>query len=301
MEVKSKWGCPMKIIDAHMHFSDIEEFKRTAQDKSLLDYSSQGIAREYKESNVILGIGMGLTEKQKDGFPDPSASTPMGLDLEETIPPIIVYCVGINPYHLGEQEIYSIEMALQKPEVVGIKIYLGYYPFYAYDEVYTPVYKLAIKYNMPVVFHTGDTYSERGLLKYSHPLTLDEVAVKYRDINFMMAHFGDPWCLDGAEVVYKNRNMFADLSGLIVGNEENNDRLKDSPLFFSHLRHALTYCDNYSKFLFGTDWPLVPIKPYIQFVKELIPEEHHEDVFYNTALRVFPKIKPFLEASENNE
>ncbi len=284
----------MKIIDAHMHFSNIEEFKRTAQEKSMVDYSYQGIVKEYKDNNVVLGIGMGLTEGVKEGFPDPSSVNPMGLDLEASIPPNIVYCVGVNPHKLDELALAHIEKDLQKPEVVGIKIYLGYYPFYAYDEVYEPVYRLAMKYQLPVVFHTGDTYSERGLLKYSHPLTLDEVAVKYREINFLMAHFGDPWTLDGAEVVYKNRNMFADLSGLIVGNKENNDHLKNSPVFFSHLRHALTYCDNYQKFLFGTDWPLVPVEPYIQFVKELIPEEFHGDVFYETAIKVFPKIKNFL-------
>jgi predicted TIM-barrel fold metal-dependent hydrolase len=125
-------------------------------------------------------------------------------------------------------------------------------------------------------------------------LTLDEVAVEHRDINFVMAHFGDPWTLDGAEVVYKNRNMYADLSGLVVGTGEDLKRYKDSPRFFNHLKHALTFTDNYKKFLFGTDWPLIPVQPYIDFVKSIIPKEYHEDVFYNTALKVFPKIEQHL-------
>jgi uncharacterized protein len=285
----------MKIIDAHMHYSNIESFKQTARDLSKLDYSYDGIIKEYDKAGVVLGIAMGLTEKEVEGFPDPLAATPMGIDLDVKVPEKVVYCAGINPYHLGEKEIAELEETVQKPDVVGLKIYLGYYPYYAYDEVYQPVYKLAAKYGLPVVFHTGDTYSERGLLKYSHPLTLDEVAVMHRDVNFMMAHFGDPWTLDGAEVVYKNRNMYADLSGLVVGTREDINRYKDSPRFFNHLKHALTFTDNYEKFLFGTDWPLVPIQPYIDFVKEIIPEEHHEDVFYNTAVKIFPKIRPFLK------
>jgi predicted TIM-barrel fold metal-dependent hydrolase len=284
----------MKIIDAHMHFSDIESFKETAKQLSKLDYSSAGLLKEYKEADVVLGIGMGVEEIEKEGFPDPSSPTPMGLDLEPEIPKSVVYCPGINPYHINVEELTKLEETVQQPEVVGIKIYLGYYPFYAYDEVYQDVYKLAAKYQLPVVFHTGDTYSERGLLKYSHPLTIDEVAVKHRDVNFMMAHFGDPWTLDAAEVVYKNRNVFADLSGLVVGTGEDIARYKESPRFFNHLKHALTFTDDYSKFLFGTDWPLVPIQPYIDFVKEIIPEEYHEDVFYNTAVKLFPKIKRFL-------
>lgn len=284
----------MKIIDAHLHFSNIKSFHETAQTLSFVDYSYDGINKEYEEANVVLGIAMGLTETDGMGFPDNSAKTPMGLDLGDSTPANIVYCAGINPYDLDEIALNRLEEEVQQPNVVGMKIYLGYYPFFAYDEVYEPVYKLAEKYQLPVVFHTGDTYSERGLLKYSHPLTIDEVAVKHRNINFMMAHFGDPWTLTGAEVVYKNSNVFADLSGIIVGTEKELME-KSEGRFLDHLRHALVFADSYDKLLFGTDWPLIPIKPYIEFIKNLIPEEYHEAVFYQTAVKLFPKIKPFLE------
>lgn len=285
----------MNIIDAHMHLSHIQTFKDTASESSSVQYSIDGLLQEYKECGVVLGIGMGITETMDGAFPDPQAKTPMGLDMIDQYPPQFVYCPGINPFTLDQAALDELEKTLQRPEAVGIKIYLGYYPFYAYDEVYQPVYELAKQYKVPVVYHTGDTYSERALLKYSQPLTVDEVAVAHRDVNFMMAHLGDPWVLDGAEVVYKNRNVFADLSGLMVGDAKECARFKDSPLFFSHLRHALVYCDNYDKLLFGTDWPLAPISAYKQFVEELIPEAYHQDVFFNTAVRVFPKIAPLVK------
>ncbi|PWW30256.1 hypothetical protein DFO73_103138 [Cytobacillus oceanisediminis] len=283
----------MKVIDAHIHFSDIKSFHQTAKELSFVDYSFKGHQGEFQKANVVLSIAMGLTETDQMGFPDYGARTPMCLDLDKAIPDNIVYCPGINPYDLNEESLNRLERELQKPKVVGIKIYLGYYPFYAYDEVYEPVYALAGKYSVPVVFHTGDTYSERGLLKYSHPLAIDEVAVRHRNVNFMMAHFGDPWTLTGAEIIYKNSNVYADLSGLIVGTEKELKK-RSEDRFLDHLRHALVFADSYDKLLFGTDWPLAPVGPYIDFIKGLIPEEHHADVFYNTALRVFPKIKPFL-------
>lgn len=283
----------MKIIDAHIHFSNIQSFHQTAKELSYVDYSYDGYVKEYNEANVVLSIAMGVTETSGMGFPDYGAKTPMGIDLTEAIPENMVYCPGINPYDLSEETLDKLEMEIQKPQAVGMKIYLGYYPFYAYDEVYEPVYALAEKYGLPIVFHTGDTYSERGLLKYAHPLTIDEVAVKHRKVNFMMAHFGDPWTLTGAELIYKNSNVFADLSGLIVGTEKELKKHSEGR-FLDHLRHALVFSNSYDKLLFGTDWPLAPIGPYIEFIKALIPEEHHEDVFYNTALKVFPKIKPFL-------
>ncbi|MEH7125403.1 TatD family hydrolase [Bacillus sp. JJ1773] len=283
----------MKIIDAHIHFSDILSFHQTAREQSFVDYSYNGYVEEFNKANVVLSIAMGVTETPEMGFPDYHAQTPMGLDLARSLPDQIVYCPGINPYDLNEEALLRLELEIQKPNVVGMKIYLGYYPFYAYDEVYEPVYRLAEKYRLPIVFHTGDTYSERGLLKYAHPLTIDEVAVKHRNVTFMMAHFGDPWTLTGAEIIYKNPNVYADLSGLLVGTEKELIS-KSEGRFLDHLRHALVFSDSYHKLLFGTDWPLVPVGPYIEFIKKLIPEEHHEDVFYNTAIKVFPKIKPFL-------
>lgn len=284
----------MKIIDAHIHYSAIQSFHQTANEISFVDYSYAGYEREYEDAGVILSIAMGVTETPNMGFPDDGAETPMGIDLSETLPKSIVYCAGINPFHLDEAALSALEQEVQKSNVVGIKIYLGYYPFYAYDTVYEPVYAIARKYGLPVVFHTGDTYSERGLLKYSHPLAIDEVAVKYRDITFMMAHFGDPWTLTGAEIIYKNRNVYADLSGLIVGTEATLQE-KSEGRFLDHLRHALVFADSYDKLLFGTDWPLVPVKPYIRFIQDLIPAEYHEAVFYQNAIKVFPRIKPFLK------
>lgn len=284
----------MKIIDAHIHYSKINSFRETAEQISKVDYSREGIQKEFKENNVALGIAMGVTETKGEGFPDSASPSPMGIDLTEEIPSNIVYCAGINPFKLGDDALKQLRIELEKPECVGIKIYLGYYPFYAYDEVYEPVYKIAKEFNVPVVYHTGDTYSERGRLRFSHPLAIDEVAVKHRDMTIMMAHFGDPWVLDGAEVVYKNSNVYADLSGLVVGADGDIKKLQDTR-FFDHLLHALTFTNNYEKFLFGTDWPLTPIKPYIEFIQDIIPANYHEQVFYETALKVFPGIKPFLK------
>ncbi len=289
-----KDGIVLKIIDAHMHFSHIGSFKETAKEQSHIDYSYEGLMKEYREANVVLGIGMGVTEEKTGEFPDAATSTPMRLDMLREDHRDIVYCPGINPHSLGEQQLLDLETELQQERAVGMKIYLGYYPYYAYDKVYGPIYELAASYKVPVVFHCGDTYSERGLLKYSHPLTLDEVAVMHRDVTFMMAHFGDPWVLDGAEVVYKNSNMYADLSGLIVGDKQEVQRVSKTPHFYDHLRHAIIFCDHYEKLLFGTDWPLVQVQPYVDFIKEFIPEKHWEDVFYNNALKVFPKVKKFL-------
>ena len=46
--------------------------------------------------------------------------------------------------------------------------------------------------------------------------------------------------------------------------------------------------------MYGSDWPLVNLESYIEVVKRLIPADHHDEVFYRNALRVFSKLVPLL-------
>ncbi|MCF8067152.1 MAG: amidohydrolase family protein [Desulfobacterales bacterium] len=288
----------MKIIDAHMHFSNLESFKYTADNISKLDYSARGLKKEFRDSNVILGVGMGVTEAERGSFPCAKAENPMGLDLGTRTPANVACCVGINPVQLeygNRDKILSvIEKTLKRKNIVGIKIYAGYYHFYVYDNIYEPVYELAAQYKLPVVFHGGDPYSEKALLKYSHPLAVDELAMMHRDVNFVIAHMGNPWVMDTANVVLKNENVFTDMSGLFVGDKIQIQSILQEPLQYQYLKTAMLFTSNFDKYLFGTDWPLAPIKPYANLIKQIVPEKHYEKVFYNNALNVFPKIKALL-------
>ena len=53
----------MKIIDSHIHVSNIESFKYTANNISFLDYSPSGLKEEFQKSGIVAAIGMGLTEQ----------------------------------------------------------------------------------------------------------------------------------------------------------------------------------------------------------------------------------------------
>ncbi len=271
----------MKIIDAHIHFSNIQSFKDTAL-KAGLDYSKIGLVNQ--DVDIESFIGMGVTEGKSGSFPDLEAPTPMGLDLDEN-PKNLYSVIGINP-HTIDGNLEKIEQQLQE-NAIGLKIYAGYYHYHVWDEVYHPVYELAKKYQVPVVIHSGDTFSDRGLLKFSMPIEADQLALMYRDVNFVIAHFGDPWIMETAELIHKNPNVYADLSGLIVGDRKDVERFLFQPLFVDHIRRGLVYADSYHKVLFGSDWPLVDINAYVDFICALVPEQHWNDVFYNNAKKLF--------------
>ena len=133
----------------------------------------------------------------------------------------------------------------------------------------------------------GQTAGSRAYLKYSHPLTMDEAAVRHPGVQFVMCHFGNPWLMDAAAVVEKNENVAADLSGLLEGKVDFPQLLKKQSGYFEALKTWISYCDNYEKFMFGTDWPLANYEDYISMVKWLIPESEWEQVFYWTAKTIY--------------
>ncbi len=66
-------------------------------------------------------------------------------------------------------------------------------------------------------------------------------------------------------MIYKNANVWADLSGIFVGDEAAfvalaaRGRLQQT---VERLREALEYAERPDRFLYGTDWPLAPLAAY---------------------------------------
>jgi len=230
-------------------------------------------------------------ETSRFAFPDKTAQTPMFADLAER-PPNFFTCLGVNPHTLDDDAIKRIRKAIQTdPTIVGFKIFAGYYHYYVHDPIYAPIYNLAAEYGLTVAIHTGDTYSEQGLLEYSHPFAADRVAVAFRDTKFLLCHMGDPWIMDACEVAYKNRNVYLDISGLLAGDEKLVAATEKRQLVMQHYSQGLVYLNNYKRAVFGTDWPIAPLKAYVEFCKKIIPAHAYEDVFYNNAFDVYEKVK----------
>ena len=53
------------------------------------------------------------------------------------------------------------------------------------------------------------------------------------------------------------------------------------------LKAWLNYFGDYKRIMYGSDWPIVNIEKYIEVIKHIIPEENHEDVFFNNAANFY--------------
>jgi predicted TIM-barrel fold metal-dependent hydrolase len=211
------------------------------------------------------------------------------LQLAEQVPGL--HAIGVaDPLRSDPDHLRRAERAIATGRVRALKCYLGYSQFGPDHLGYRPYYELAERQQIPVIFHTGDTYSPRARLRLAHPLPIDDVAVDHPKVRFVLAHFGNPWLTDAAAVVYKNINVWADLSGLVVGDastftaEERSESLHELGLA---LRRAFIYAERPNRFVYGSDWPLIPMAPYRDFLRALLPEACHDLVFEENARMLF--------------
>jgi predicted TIM-barrel fold metal-dependent hydrolase len=159
-------------------------------------------------------------------------------------------------------------------EIVAVKFYVGYYHKMP-SECGEILWRLN-QIGCPAIFHCGDCLNsvKCAKLKYSHPLNIDEVAVDYPNMNFIIAHMGYPWHRDAAEVCYKNDNVYADISGFVYGNFSENDSKK-----FKKVLEEFMEISSTEKLLFGTDWPISNQKSYLDTLAS-----YNDGSIYGTAL-----------------
>jgi hypothetical protein len=202
-----------------------------------------------------------------------------------------LHAIGVADPRRSEPEfLRAVETVLAGGRVRALKAYLGYLHYAPDHPGYRPYYELAEQYRLPFIFHTGDTYSPFAKLRYAQPLLVDDVAVDHPRVNFVLSHLGNPWMTDAAEVIYKNMNVWADLSGLVVGSTdsfaaaERQEMLQETS---ACVRRAFRYAERPNRFLYGSDWPLAPMAAYRTFIAAAIPEIYHPQVFEDNARTLF--------------
>ena len=289
---------PGTIVDTHIHVVHgnpdlkpipVEMEQLTA---SPPEVKARRLRMDMEQAKVAVALAMG----QREGQGEDPLGIQSSLQVAAFVPGLKV--VGIaDPRRVTRNHLQAVERQIERErdKIVAFKGYLGYIHFGPEDSRYVPYLKLAAKYNLPVIFHTGDTWSFKAEQKYAHPLRVDEVATNHPEVQFVIAHLGKPWFIDAAQVVWKNNNVWADLAGLYVGDEKSIDellrqeRLPDvmPGLVISDLKNALGYAGRYDRIVYGSDWPLAPMAVYRRFFEAVIPKQHHEAVFRTNAVRLF--------------
>jgi predicted TIM-barrel fold metal-dependent hydrolase len=247
-----------------------------------LDYTVRGLLAELDAA----GIGSGLAIPVQHA-PDVAATLDEGGSLRAESRHRLHLVTTIDPAAGEARVAEAVDRWGRAPELTAIKLFPGYLPFYPHDRRLDPVYEFAERRHVPVMIHQGDTLERDGLLKFARPIEVDEVAVRWPAVQFVLCHLGNPWIEETAELVYKNPNVWTDCSGLLAR--------PTVPYFREMFRRAQTLLHQLlvtvgdaDRVLYGSDWPLESIATAVELVATLpIPEDDRERILGGNARRLF--------------
>ncbi len=261
------------IIDCHTHLNNYHE------DKPRPPKEGMELLLQAMEKNKIDYALVLTSYKVSEHRP----STREVVELTRDVKNLFVVA-GVSYLNYRERDLREISDFLKDGLVKGLKIYPGYEPFYPYDKRCQVIYDLAVEYDVPVMIHSGDTYTPTGKVRYAHPLNVDDVAVDNPQLKIVICHIGNPWIRDCMEVVYKNANVYADISGLVLGDFSSSFER----YLRNNLKEMITYAGEPRYLLFGTDWPLASMESYLDFMRDLkLAKGDMEKILWQNTARLF--------------
>ncbi|MCI4362297.1 MAG: amidohydrolase family protein [Thermoplasmata archaeon] len=269
-------------VDVHVHLTRYWHNLAGTAYRPDLDYTANGLVAELDQAGVGTALAIAIQHA-----PNVAATMEEGRSLLQASGGRLRLVSTVDPRVGDEQIAEALALWAKSPELTAIKLFPGYLPFYPHDPRLDPVYEFAEKHRLPVMIHQGDTLERNALLKFARPIEVDEVAVRWPDIQFVLCHLGNPWVAETAELVYKNLNVWTDCSGLLP---------KPSVRYFREtfeqaralLAGVVATVGDADRVLYGSDWPLESIATAVNLVETLpLPEDDREKILGGNARRLF--------------
>ena len=155
----------------------------------------------------------------------------------------------------------------------GLKLYPCSDGYYADDTHAFKVYEAASSIGMPVMFHHAGMPNSYDLMKHNDPAQIDAVAECFPELRIVLAHLGYPRVEETLYVARKHRNVWCDVSWPYGD--------VNHPSFLYMLWRDLLVALNLGvidKMIFGTDYPGVRQRPYVDMLMNVNHYATHEDL-----------------------
>ena len=193
---------------------------------------------------------------------------------------VLIPFASVDPWR-GRAAARAARRLVEEHGVRGFKFHPSLQGFAPNDPMAYPVYEAIEPLGVPALFHTGQTGIGAGArggggirLRYSNPMSLDDVAVDFPDLPIILAHPSFPWQDEALAVATHKPNVYIDLSGW-------------SPKYFPPqlVRYANTLLKH--KVLFGSDFPVItPDRWLADFAKLDIKPEVRPLILKENAVRL---------------
>ena len=257
-------------IDCHLHLPTFDglESLEAKKNKLLIDLKTNNIDRAIVIPDHIKGSSIGDLDDCINLFKDQPN----------------IYLMGtLNILKDDESIILKLDNLFQTNIIKAIKIFPGHDPHYPNDTRLNKVFDLCIKYDAPLVIHTGWNVGDSDVAKYNDPKYIVEVAKKYQNLKIVIAHYFWPQVDYCFEITKDYSNIYFDTSGLACSDvEEITGKEK--------IKNVLekTIALNSNKVLYGTDYGMCDMKKHLELIESLdIDQEIKEDIYYKNVIKLF--------------
>jgi predicted TIM-barrel fold metal-dependent hydrolase len=126
------------------------------------------------------------------------------------------------------------------------------------------VYKEAERLELPILVHTGLTFSNRFSIHHNQPLIYDDIARKHPKLKICLAHMGWPWLWDAVTVAIRNPNVYLDTAATYVGTPAEHVRQITTTLSSRVIENVLG-----EQLMFGSDFPRIEMNKMYDAVTTL--------------------------------
>jgi len=188
---------------------------------------------------------------------------------------------SVDP-HANEAD-RQLVLAIEELGLKGLKLDPGLQEFYPNDkQLAYPIYAQASKLSIPVLIHCGMSW-EKAMIKYSHPMYVEDVAKDFPNLNLILAHFGWPWVLDAVVLALKYPNVYLDTSAHYL------DSPKEFITFVMTKQIPITSVERSlkHKIIFGSNYPRIEIWKMAKAVKEVgLSAECNDLIFCKNANKI---------------
>jgi predicted TIM-barrel fold metal-dependent hydrolase len=146
-----------------------------------------------------------------------------------------------------------------------------------------PVLQVCSELNVPVLIHTGMSWTPTGLARLARPFLLEDAVQAFSGLNFILGHFGWPWLDEAVMLAVKYPNVYADTAILYSGTPRDTmKRCLSDHIGLDTIERSLA-----TKIVFGTDYPRIDMRRCVRGMRALdLSASTQENIFHANALRL---------------
>ena len=164
----------------------------------------------------------------------------------------------------GREALEELRRSRDELGLKGLKLNPALQDFDPVGPAALEIYGEAERLEMPILIHTGITFSNRFSIRYNQPLPLDDIARKHPKLRICLAHMGWPWVWDTVAVAVRNPNVYVDTAGTYAGTPLENIRQITSLIPIRVIENSLG-----DSLMFGSDYPRIEINKMFAAISQL--------------------------------